>query len=274
MTGRNELAREFKRIASSEEQLDLASAALLIAADEYPGLDVPAQLKALDALGRVAAIRVGQDRDPLYCMNALSEYLFDEVGFKGNVDDYYDPRNSYVNDVLTRRLGIPITLSLVYIEVGRRLDVPLVGVGMPGHFLVKHVEVDDLFVDPFHNGMLLSKQECIERLNTTGPGDAEWREDYVTPISNRDFIARMLRNLKTIYWQRQEYGRSLTTLDWLLEIRPEPNRDLRDRGVVHYKLGNYDEALSDLQRYVGSQPTDPKLGEVEKLLARIKDRQS
>ena len=129
--------------------------------------------------------RLLDDDDPLYCMNTLSEYLFDHLGFKGNDEDYYDPRNSYLNQVLARRMGIPITLAVVYMEIGRRLKIPLVGIGMPGHFLVRHVEVDDLFVDPFHGGIMLSEDECRERLRERVTGEIPWDPSLLRPVSNQ-----------------------------------------------------------------------------------------
>ena len=142
-----------------EEEIELDWAALVLAVTEYPELDIAQETAALDSLAAGVARRLGDLRDPLFCVNTLSEYLFDELGFRGNQDEYYDPRNSYLNEVLIRRLGIPITLALVYIETGRRLGVPLLGVGMPGHFMVRHRDVEDLFVDPFHGGILLTEEE-------------------------------------------------------------------------------------------------------------------
>ena len=143
-----------------EEEIKLDRAALVLAAAEYPELDVARETSVLDSLAAGAARRLSGQQDPLSSINELNDYLFDEVGFRGNEDEYYDPRNSYLNEVLARRLGIPIPLSLVYIETGRRLGVPLLGVGMPGHFMVRHAGVDDLFVDPFRGGILLTEQEC------------------------------------------------------------------------------------------------------------------
>lgn len=192
-------------VAVADAEINLARAAFLIAAARYPELDVDAQLRLLDSLSVACRPILGDDTEPLHSCNVLSQYLFDEVGFRGNSDDYYDPRNSYLNEVLARRLGIPITLSLVYIEVGRRLEIPLVGVGMPGHFLVRHRDVEDLFIDPFFGGILLSEDECAERLEQiTG---IQFRREHLAPITNRAFLTRVLRNLQGIYRQRKDaYG--------------------------------------------------------------------
>ena len=156
--------QEFSRIASlPDDQVDLARAALLIASVEYPELDIEHQLGLLDSLAAAANRRIDAGADPLVAINQLSEYLFDEVGFRGNQEDYYDPRNSFLNEVVLRRIGIPITLSLVCIEVARRLNIPLIAIGMPGHLLVRHRDVPDWFIDPFHGGILLSQEECQQR---------------------------------------------------------------------------------------------------------------
>ncbi len=193
-------------VSVADAGIDLGLAAFLIAATRYPGLDVAAQLNLLDSLASGGRSLFTEEDDPLYCSNTLSQYLFDEVGFKGNRDQYYDPRNSYLNDVLERRLGIPISLSLLYIEVGRRLGVPLVGVGMPGHFLVRHRDVRELFIDPFFGGILLSVEECAERLAEVTGGGIPWRREHLATVTKRGFLVRMLRNLQGIYTERQDAG--------------------------------------------------------------------
>ena len=179
--------------------------ALLIAAAFAPEVDVDRELGLLDALAQGARGRVTADLDPLAAVNNLNEYLFDHVGFSGNETDYYDPRNSLLHEVVRRRLGIPVTLSLVYIETGRRLGIPLVGIGMPGHFLVRHRREESLFVDPFYGGALLSASECAERLRRIS-GAVRWHRSFLEPVSRRDLLARMLRNLAAL-WGRTGRGR-------------------------------------------------------------------
>ena len=252
-----------------EEEIGLDWAALVLAATEYPELDIAQQTAVLDSLAAGAARRLGDLRDPLSCLNTLSEYLFDELGFRGNEDEYYDPRNSYLNEVLVRRLGIPITLSLVYIEVGRRLGVPLLGVGMPGHFMVRHRDVEDLFVDPFHGGILLTEEECADRMSQVTQTEVVWNQRYLSPISNREFIARMVRNLKDAYLDRQDYARALRLIDWLLAVQPEAAQERRERGIVSYQLGNYVQALDDLRAYLASPSPIGDAEAVRGLIARI-----
>ncbi len=207
-------------LAAACDEIDLAQMALLIAAAEYPDLDVKEELRALDSLAAGASRSLGQERDPLARANALSEYLFDEVGFRGNREDYYDPRNSFLNEVLSRRLGIPITLSLVYIEVGQRLGVPLVGVGMPGHFMVRISSGQEgLVIDPFHRGILLSEQECAQRLQEVAGAAVPWDRSYLAPVSNRELIERVLLNMRGIYMRRHDHPRALRATEWLLALQ-------------------------------------------------------
>ncbi len=204
------LARFTECLAVPEDEIDLSQAAFLIAATEYPQLDLAQQSEALDSLAFGARSRFdGVLDDPLYCLNSLSEYLFDELGFRGNQDDYYDPRNSFLNEVLSRRLGIPITLALVCIEVGKRLGIPIIGIGMPGHFLVRHRDQHDHFMDPFYRGILLTEQECADRLEQLVRGDFVWDSKLLDPVGNRELLARVLRNLKGIYQQYADRPRLL-----------------------------------------------------------------
>ena len=265
-----EPAHQFRRMAALPDgEIDLARAALLIAVTEYPDLDQEFELGSLHSMALEVSNRLGDRPDPLFFLNTLSEYLFDELGFTGNREDYYDPRNSYLNDVLDRRLGIPISLSLVYVEVGKRAGAPLVGVGMPQHFLVRHGEVDDLFVDPFNGGILLSEQECAERFAESFGGKADWDSRYLEPVSNREFVGRMVRNLKAVYGHRDEFDRALIMVDWLLALQPDSVVDRRDRGIVQFQLGNYVEARLELEKYMDSGPTDEDGLAVQDLLGRI-----
>ena len=256
-------------LRSEDEDIDLARAALLIASTEYPGLAVERELYRIGALADGVAYRFDGEDDPLYHLNTLSEYLFDEIQFRGNFEDYYDPRNSYLNDVLDRKLGIPITLSLVYIEVGQRAGLPLAGVGMPGHFLVRHRDVPDLLIDPFNGGILLSEDECAQRFKEATRASLPWDSSCLTPISNREIVARIIRNLKAIYLRRRDYDKVLTMIDGLLMTQPHMSPERRDRGVVNYRLGNYNEALDDLEAYVESGSSVPDWNDVKKLIDQI-----
>ena len=256
---------------SGDDEIDLATAALLIAATEYPQLDIAHEFSVLDSLAAGASHRLGQQRDPIYSINTLSEYLFDEVGFRGADDDYYEPRNSFLNEVLSRRIGIPISLSLVCLEVGKRLGIPLMGVGMPGHFLLRHREAEDLFIDPFFRGILLSEEECAARMREVTQANVPWDSRLLTPVTNREFITRMLRNLKGIYLQRQDFERALTMIDRVVVLQPQILDERRDRGLVRYQLGRYKEAQEDLQSYLDSAPAGTDTEDVERVVSQLKD---
>lgn len=266
------ILKNFEDIAVvADHDVDLARSALMIAASEYPDLNIERELFTLQRLAGDVSSKLMEEDEPLFAMNTLSEHLFDDLGFKGNNEDYYDPRNSYLNEVVSRKLGIPITLSLVYIEVGRRLRIPLVGVGMPGHFLVRHREIDDLFVDPFNGGILLSAKECEKRLRDSVGGPLEWDPGFLAPVSNREFLSRILRNLKAVYLQRQDQVRALTMIEFSLAIDPDSTLDRRDRGIIHYQLGNSAEALDDLQFYLEYAPHGHDTEGVHQLVSELRD---
>ncbi len=252
-------------------QIDLAQSALLIAAGEYPELDIRRELGHLDALASAAKRRLGAGRNPLADANALSRYLFDEVGFRGNRDAYYDPRNSYLNDVLSRRLGLPITLSLIYIEVGKRLGLAFEGVGMPGHFLVRHRDEKGLCIDPFNGGVLLSEDECAQRLReATGRFDLVWNPSYLAPISAKDTLVRMLRNLKSAYLQLDDLPRMIRHMDYLLALSPSLAEERRDRGLLYYRRGDLDSALADLAAYLRDAADNQDAPAVANLVEKIR----
>ena len=251
-------------------QVDVARAAMLLASAEYPQLNVERELFAFQRLAGAISSKFLDDDDPLYCVNVISEYLFDDMGFRGDADNYYDPRNSYLNQVLERRAGIPITLAVVYMEVGRRLKVPLLGIGMPGHFLVRHREIENLYIDAFSGGILLSEEECRDIVGERAHGGLDWNRDLLKPVSNREIIARMIRNLKAIYMSDGDFVRALTVSEFALALDPHSAMDRRDRGIVHYQLGHSAEALDDLVYYLDLSPNGPDVEGVHALVAELR----
>lgn len=255
-----------------EPEIDLGKAAFLLAASEKPDVDVELQMGLLDSLASAASIRLGRNPEPLTAINNLSQYLFDELGFVGNRDNYYDPNNSFLDEVLRRRSGIPITLSLVYIETAARLDIPLLGVGMPGHFLVRHRDIEDLIIDPFEFGILLSEEECADRLRQVLGESIPWRSSYLDPINRIDYIARIVGNLKGSYLRMRDYPRALRMYEWLLSL-PEPSAtDQRERGVLWLRLGDYGKALIDLQDCLHTAPDSPEADAVQELIDHVRRR--
>ncbi|HEY7063689.1 MAG TPA: tetratricopeptide repeat protein [Chloroflexota bacterium] len=242
--------------AADEGGLDLARAALYLAAEEYPALDVDAYVARLDTLARDAAEQPLETAPPLGRLLALNHYLFAEQGFIGNAYNYYDPRNSFLNEVLDRHTGIPITLSLVYLEVGWRLELPLAGVGMPGHFLVGYYPDGGAhYVDVFHQGPLLTRDDCVARLRQQFGNGFVFREEYLAPVSKRQILTRMLGNLKQLYQQREDWDRALAAVERILLLTPDAPGEVRDRGLVQYRRGALRAAHADLGRYLALAPT-------------------
>jgi regulator of sirC expression with transglutaminase-like and TPR domain len=246
--------------------VDLAQAALLIACEEYPDLDVPRYLRRLDGLGRAVAARVDDRRDES-AVRGLNSLLFDEEGFRGNVEDYYDPRNSFLNDVLDRRTGIPITLSTIYIEVGRRARLPVDGIGLPGHFIVR---VGTTLVDPFHGGVILSEDDCQKRLDRIYGGRVKLDDTMLAPCERKTILARTLRNLKSIYTKAEDFTRALNVVELLLRVEPESLEDMRDRGMLHAALDCYALAASELEEYLRRSGNAPGNDQVRQKAAALR----
>ncbi len=256
-------------------EIPLAEAALAVAAEEYKGLDIARYVKALDALGARIARRLGEGRSPLAVLAAMKKVLFDEEGFRGNEADYYDPRNSFLNEVLDRKLGIPITLSILYIEVAGRSGLALQGVGFPGHFLVKLPAAGglpaDLFVDPFNGGDVLGADECTARFRAALHG-REFDPRYLEAVAPPQILSRMLHNLKKIYVEKGDDVRALWVIDRLLLLSPGNLEERRDRGLLSARLGGLKAAAQDLQAYLDGTPQAPDADEVRSLLKDLEGR--
>jgi len=247
--------RDFEQeVSRADADIDLARGALVIARTAYPELDVAENLGRLGALARGAAAAGGMS-DPLERLHRLREYLFEEQGFAGNTDDYFDPRNSYLNDVLERRLGIPITLSLVLIETGRRLGLEMDGIGLPGHFVTgTRVGGERILLDPFHGGAILTGEACADLVARAVGRPVELSADHFAPVSRRQFLARMLVNLKGIFWQRQAWPKVVAVIDRLLVLDPSAGSEWRDRGLARSRMGDLRRGLADWERYLTDFP--------------------
>jgi regulator of sirC expression with transglutaminase-like and TPR domain len=245
---------------------DLAEAALVIAAEHQDPVDIPANLARLDEWADRAAAAVGPTADPAAQAQALIALIHRELRFAGNSENYYDPRNSYFDRVLERRTGIPITMALVYIAVGRRAGIPVAGVGFPGHFLIRIGTEPAAIVDPF-TGTVLTRTQCQERLTTALGPEAVLRPEHLAEAAPRDILVRMLRNLKHIYLGRatreetpaseaaEADRHALACCDRMLLLRPDDPNELRDRGFVHGRMGHAVEACADLERALELAPS-------------------
>ena len=270
MTDRGPI-REFMQLAQrEEEEINLAEAALVIARTEYPELDTPSQLARLDLMAQ--GIDAHPDDPPLNNIEALNGFLFDREQFIGNEEAYDDPRNSFLNEVLDRKLGIPITLSLLYMEIAGRLGLPVVGVGFPGHFVVKYMTgASEVIIDPYYRGKILTEEDCAERLRSHFGEQAELKPEYLLASTPKQILARMLNNLKGSYFRRRNFNKVLTMIELSLAIDPNSRENTRDRGMVYFAMNRPREALADLKNYVQrSRPADPEVREVLQVLHRIR----
>jgi regulator of sirC expression with transglutaminase-like and TPR domain len=264
----------------------LAEAALLVACEEYPELPVATYLARIEQMAESARAPVGRAPSLLGGVRALNRYLFEEEGFHGNNEDYYDPRNSFLNDVLDRRLGIPVTLSAIYMEVGRRCGLDVQGVSLPGHFIVRvrhgsprpartarHAP-DEQLVDPFHAGALLSLDECQARLDRIFSGRMKLDAAMLAPCDGKAVLARMLRNLKVIYVKAQDYPRALKALDLLVDLEPESAEERRDRGLVYAAMDCYGLAACDLEAALALAPRGPEAERLRLRVAEMRHKQA
>ncbi len=252
--------KAFSEVAALEEALfPLDRAAFTLCLEDYPNLDIDEYLRRLDTLAARAEVLIGQDRSTGNMINCLSEVLFVQEGLRGNTEDYYDPRNSFLNDVLDRKQGIPISLSVVYIEVARRINFPAFGVGFPGHFIVKHQEADrELLIDPFNGGRILTQNHCQELLDRVYGGAVSIQPSFLQFMSKKAVISRMLFNLKGIYYQKEEYPKALAVVERILTLNPGTPSEIRDRGLLYMQTSLFAKALADLEFYLAtaSSPQD------------------
>ena len=258
--------------AHEDASIDLAAAALAIARTEYPKLDIPHYLDRLDGLARRVRGRMRSNPTAREAIALLNRVLFDEEGLRGNRDDYYDARNSFLNDVLDRKLGIPITLSVIYMDVARRVGFPIAGTGMPGHFLLKHYDVmaGEILIDPFNRGRIVSNAECQHRLNEIYSGEIELQPEFLRPVTNREILTRMLNNLRQIYFTQRNFAKGLTILDLLLAIPPRSPELLRERGLVRLNLEQFLGAAQDFGSYLQLQPEAEDAEDVRETLEMLR----
>jgi regulator of sirC expression with transglutaminase-like and TPR domain len=262
-------ARFTELISLPDEALNLAEAALLIAAETEPALDVAGYLERLDSLAQQARPLVLAHRGASERIARLNQFLFVEKGFVGNRESYYDPRNSLLNHVLDRRTGIPITLSVIYIEVAQRLGLPVRGIGFPGHFLIKHVGEPEIIIDAYF-GQILSEDDCQERLRAVLGRRATFNRSYLKTATAKEILSRMLANLKQIYVKANDLTAALGCVDRMLLLSPDSPREVRDRGLIYEQLECYGAAVVDLERFLQLAPDDDSVDVVRATLVNLK----
>jgi regulator of sirC expression with transglutaminase-like and TPR domain len=256
-----------------EEEIDLAEAALLIAKNAYRDLDVPGYLARIGELAGKLSAQLPEDGTESSRIVALNRFLFEDQGFAPSVENYYDPRNSFLNEVLERRVGIPLSLSILYIEVGRRIGLPLQGVSFPGHFLVKcTLKEGVVIIDPYCGGITLSLQDLQQRLRETRGGEVSRAivAAMLVAANKREILARMLRNLKGIYLDQRDYVRALSAIDWIIAIMPGEATEVRDRGLIYVKLECFRAALEDLEHYMQKAPDAADMDEIRSHVVELR----
>ncbi len=262
--------RFYQEINQTDGQIDLAKAALYIAQEKFPELDIQEYLNALDTMAAEVHERLPEQRYPLKVIQTLNQYLFQDLGFIGNQNNYYDPFNSYLNQVIERRTGIPITLSVIYLEIAKRINFPMVGIGMPGHFLIRpEFQEAGIYVDAFNQGEILFPEDCEARLSQIYGQPMQLRAEFLQAVSPKQILARMLTNLKVIYMNSEFYETALSMIELILLLFPNTITEKRDRGILYYQLNRWVEARQDLEDYLQQSPMAQDASVIRQLLARI-----
>lgn len=243
-------------ISAPEDAIDLVEAALLIARTAFPELIGAHYTERLDLWADRLSGQLGASPSIGDILSNLNRMLFEEEGFRGDRHSYYDPQNSFLNRVMERKLGIPITLSLIYSEVGRRAGIPVHGIALPGHFIVGLLHPSGtLYIDPFKRGEVLTEKECREMIEVRYGREAAADDRWQKPAGKKRILKRMLRNLKGIYRQLNQDLQSLEMLQWILVVDPDAPVELKERGLLYESIGNSAFAIRDLERYLEVAPS-------------------
>jgi regulator of sirC expression with transglutaminase-like and TPR domain len=273
MSNQSEIRRLFAEIVNqNDEDIVLAEAALLYAKEEYPDLDIEKYIRKIDFLAEEIKKNIVLGSDPNVSISEINKYLFTVAGFRGNDEDYYDPKNSFLNDVLDRKQGIPITLSVVYLEIANRLGLNLAGVGFPGHFMVKFSGPgDEILIDPFNKGRILSEKNCQDFLSRMYGDHVRFRREMLAPSTNKQILSRMLNNLKGIYVDSKNHQKALSVVELILELNPDSVSEVRDRGLLYYELECFSQALHGLETYLNLSPDAPDHDVITNIVSRLRD---
>jgi regulator of sirC expression with transglutaminase-like and TPR domain len=271
MTQAEARARFLETIDSPDEEIDLAEACLWISAEANEGLTPEPYCEKLDGLAESVRAEIEPTTSVADRTALLNEHLFLEHGYRGNENEYYDPQNSYLDCVIDRKTGIPISLAILWMSVAQRVGIPAYGVGFPGHFLVG-VETDPaIFVDAF-SAVVLTAQDCEERLRAIAGDEVKFSPAMLAPSTRRQTLARVLRNLKQIHIRSSNFADAVACIDRILALDPDNPNELRDRGVLHRSLECWSFAREDLERFVEIAPTSPDVKNIELILDELRVR--
>ena len=237
---------------------------------EYPELDISKYIEKINEVGNSLKIKIGQVKNSTYLISMLNECLFDELGFDGAEDDYYDPGNSFLNVVFDKKTGIPITLSIIYAEVAKSIGLDLQIVGFPGHVIVKYKE--EIILDPFYRGRLLTIEDLEEILDRNFGEAVEFIPEYLNEATTDQLLTRLLRNLKNAYTQSYAYDNAMKCTDMILGMRPESPEEIRDKGILEERLLRYDRALPLLNKYLELQPEADDADFILELIKSVREK--
>ena len=272
----DKIDKEFSQLASlADDRIDLAHGALLIAKAAYPDLKESLYLERLDRMASRVKLDMTADTESVDIITKLNCILFEQGKFRGNRDNYYDPDNSFLNRVLDRKTGIPITLSLIYIEVAGRLGLDVRGIGLPGHFITALYHASGkIFIDPFNRGEILTVDECLEIIRTHMGNAFAPDLHWLQPISRKELLIRMLRNLKLIYAQQDNDVMLFKMIHWILTLQPEAPAELSERAMLYEAMGNPIQAVKDWERYLANVGDHKSVTKIRARIDFIKKQQS
>ena len=237
---------------------------------EYPELNISKYIEKINGMGNSMKIKIGEVKNPTYLISVLNEYLFDELGFHGAEEDYYDPVNSFLNVVLDKKIGIPITLSILYTEVAKHIGLDLRIVGFPGHVIVKYKK--EMILDPFYRGRLLTIEDLEKILNRNFGEDVEFVPEYLNEATTEQLLTRLLRNLKNAYTQSYAYDNAMKCTDMILGMQPESSEEIRDKGILEERLLRYDKALPLLNKYLELEPEADDADFILELIKSVREK--
>ncbi|HIP50011.1 MAG TPA: tetratricopeptide repeat protein [Candidatus Pacebacteria bacterium] len=237
---------------------------------EYPELNISKYIEKINEMGNSLKIKIGEVKNPTYLISVLNEYLFDELGFHGAEEDYYDPVNSFLNVVLDKKIGIPITLSILYTEVAKHIGLDLRIVGFPGHVIVKYKK--EMILDPFYRGRLLTIEDLEKILNRNFGEDVEFVPEYLNEATTEQLLTRLLRNLKNAYTQSYAYDNAMKCTDMILGMQPESPEEIRDKGILEERLLRYDKALPFLNKYLELEPEADDADFILELIKSVREK--
>ena len=268
--GAERFRQEFARmVARPEEDLDVALAALLIAGEEYPEIEIEEYRELLETFATTVNSRAPRSLTARERAGELASYLFEELGFRGNSSNYYSPDNSYFNRVLETRTGIPITLSLLFVEVGRRMGISLHGVGMPGHFLVG-LEGEEVYFDPFNGGGALAVEDCKALASSLFGPRMTWDDRYLDPCTKYEFLFRILNNLKVVYERTGAPEKALGITQRMLMVRPDASGLYPELATLQQSIHQYRAAISSLETYLKAQPEAQDASQVKSWIDNLR----